>query len=206
MNDLPEFGPQLTWHGARYAVIVDFKSHETCRDKFKELIKIHEAQDKAGRAESGGGDEVANESVALLDDLLSLIKDDRDEKIRVKHAAQLKDSKLNEQGAVIRKEAMKTLGKRGSVTAGTFLFLSFDHVIDLHPEGEEKTSPAKRHEYSSMTGITSFLEKKAELELQRMELEQRKLDFEMQKWESTKAQQNVQTELLLELLKQQQKK
>ena len=54
-----------------------------------------------------------------------------------------------------------------------------------------------------MSGIGAFLEKKAELDMQRMELEQKKLDFEIQKWEASRAQQTAQTELLLELLKQQ---
>ena len=54
-----------------------------------------------------------------------------------------------------------------------------------------------------MNSIAAFLDKKVSLDAQRIELESRKLEFEMQKWEAAKAQQSAQTELLIELLKQQ---
>ena len=78
-------------------------------------------------------------------------------------------------------------------------------LLTLVEDSEGSTvSPAKRgQDFSSMHGISTFLEKKAELEMQRMELEQRKLDFEAQKWEAFKAHQSAQTDLLLELIKQQ---
>ena len=113
LNALPEFGPQLSWNGARFApFILELTVSEfRLRDKFKDLIKIHEAQDNAGRVQTGS-DAIVDETVALLDDILALVKDQRDEKYRQKIDAQAKEAVLNEQGQTIRDSAMKSLGKR----------------------------------------------------------------------------------------------
>ena len=82
------------------------------RDKFKELIKAHEAIDKLERKQSGGGDAVVDETLSLLDDLLSQYNDFKDEKIREKTKANDIETRLKKDGGDIRDAAMSTLGKR----------------------------------------------------------------------------------------------
>ena len=204
LNGMPEFGPQLTWNGARSALatLALDVSQLSLRDKFKELIKAHEVQDNAGRAQSGS-DAIVDETIALLDDILALVKDQRDDKVREKVDAHAKETALNEQGQKIRDAAMKAVGKRtqsGTLDKQTIFHRIHPHFQDIDGQG---SSPRKRvQDFNSMSAISAFLEKKADLDIQRMELEQRKLDFEIQKWEASRAQQSAQAELLTVLLKQ----
>ena len=114
LNMLPEFCAGLTPKAARSeyyffscSIITDSLS-----TKFREFLDEHDKLDRAQMAESGGGDVIYDETVQVLDELSSLVKDHKDNKQHEKAETDEKESDLVKQGSVLRQNAMTTLGKR----------------------------------------------------------------------------------------------
>ena len=69
--------------------------------------------DAAQRSQSGGGDDVYDETVQILDELSALVKDHKEAKFHDKKEIGEKESLLVQQGAALREKGMSTLGTLG---------------------------------------------------------------------------------------------